>query len=315
MGFFGGSDIDFIQTYCGEAFKFMEDNHMNDSTCEHSSVWCNIFFEQIILAVLADRQNIKVSSVLGRSVKDEGYTMSEFSDLEHYEERAFFHLLGGHKRCRQNYEMMEKALLRLYPDYMMRLLKMFPKRNTRISGYECNTTSLSVQMSIARYEDILESVRSKSRALENGRLFDAERKCTEYVTFVHAEECVRDNFSIYTNPLACVFATPAEWHKKAVKIIKRKYDCNDDCPMSYIAMRPSLLDKGVREAPLVDFHKRILDIVCGHAGGILWKELKTLLHGEFVANSEATKRGIEVFTERQVIYLFRNGLLTLSRIK
>ena len=110
MGFFGGCDMDFIQRYCHEAFGFMEDNHMNDSTCEHSSVWCNIFFEQVLLAVLADREGIRVADVLGRSIEDEGYTVAEFSDRERYEEKQFFHLLGGHKRCRQNYEMIEKTM-------------------------------------------------------------------------------------------------------------------------------------------------------------------------------------------------------------
>ena len=47
---------------------------------------------------------------MGRSIEDEGYTVAEFSDRERYEEKQFFHLLGGHKRCRQNYEMIEKTM-------------------------------------------------------------------------------------------------------------------------------------------------------------------------------------------------------------
>ena len=315
MGFFGGCDMDFIQQYCHEAFRFMEDNHMNDSTCEHSSVWCNIFFEQVLLAVLADREGIRVADVLGRSVEDEGYTVAEFSDLERYEEKQFFHLLGGHKRCRQNYEMIEKTILRLYPDCMMRLLRAFPKRNMRISGYERNTSKMNVQASIAQYEDILEEKGCEWSAISTERLLDAERKCTEYVSFIKAEDAERDNLPIYTNPMAYVFATPTEWHKKAVRIIKQKYGCEDDFPMAYIAMRPCLQMKGIKETPLVDFQKKILDIVDAHGSAMPWGKLKTLLHKEFVAKSEATQEGIRVFAERQTIYLLRNGLLTLSRIE
>lgn len=315
MGFFGGCDIRFIQEYCSEAFRFMEDNHMNAPAYEHSSVWCNIFFEQIVLALLADKQDIKVASILGHAMKDEGYTVAEFSDLARYEEKQFFHLLGGHKRCKLNYEMLEKTMLRLYPGYMMRLLQAFPKRNTRVSGRERSRTKLSVQMSMAQYEDILEQKEHEWKSVETCRILDAERKCAEYVAFVKAGEDARDNLTICTNPMAYVFATPTEWHKKAVKIIKQKYGCEDECPMSYIAMRPTIMKKGVKETPLVDFQKKILDIVDGHGGKMPWRDLKELLHEKFVAKSEATQKGVETFTERQTIYLLDNGLLTLSQIQ
>ena len=97
MGIFGGNDVDFIHEYCDEAMRFVRDNDINNASLPHSRVVCNIFFEQIILAAFADLKKREVASVLGRDVKDEGYSGFEFCDLAYYEQRAFFHLLGGHK--------------------------------------------------------------------------------------------------------------------------------------------------------------------------------------------------------------------------
>ena len=89
MGFFGGTDLDFIHRYCQEVFHFMDENRMNDLACPHSHVDCNVFFEQVIFAMMVDREQREVASVLGHPMKDEGYTRADFCDLDRYGQKPF----------------------------------------------------------------------------------------------------------------------------------------------------------------------------------------------------------------------------------
>ena len=70
MGFFGGHDLNFIQRYCETAFRFMEENRMNDLSERCSQINCNVFFEQIIFAVMADEER-RVGPYTRTNVKDE----------------------------------------------------------------------------------------------------------------------------------------------------------------------------------------------------------------------------------------------------
>ena len=55
MGIFGGTDLAFIRKVCDEAFRFIDDNQMNNPEVAHSGVVCNILYEQMFFAALADR--------------------------------------------------------------------------------------------------------------------------------------------------------------------------------------------------------------------------------------------------------------------
>ena len=116
MGMFGGSDLGFIRRYCGHAFHFLEENRMNDPSERCSRVTCNIFFEQIFFAALADVEGREVASVHGRAMSDNGYTAKEFCDLNHFREHPFFHILGGHKRNLAIYKALERAMLKMHGD-------------------------------------------------------------------------------------------------------------------------------------------------------------------------------------------------------
>lgn len=84
MGVFGGNDLEFIWDYCKKAFAFVEDNHLNDSSCPQSRVDCNLLFEQMFFAAQADMNNKKVA-VLRRPMYDEGYTSRDFCNLTNFE--------------------------------------------------------------------------------------------------------------------------------------------------------------------------------------------------------------------------------------
>lgn len=150
MGIFGGSDLEFIHHYCQESFAFLEKNRMNDHSFPNSRVNCNIFFEQVFFAVLADIEGKEVVSVLGRPMKDEGYSAHEFCDLAYWNQRHFFHILGGHKRNPYNAEMIRRTLLRLYPNVLERVLALFPEKHRRFSTKaKEESTCMSMERSIA----------------------------------------------------------------------------------------------------------------------------------------------------------------------
>ena len=129
MGIFGGNNTLFINDYCREVFSFMDENSMNDKEHERSHVDCNVFFEQVIFAVYSDLHHKFVYSVLGKPMIDEGYMGKDFCALKDYEEKQFFHILGGHKRNKGINNMLERTLIRLYPSYYKRIANVFPDRH------------------------------------------------------------------------------------------------------------------------------------------------------------------------------------------
>ena len=81
MGFFGGKDIEFIRSYCWEAFNFFERNKLNNPCSSLSNVNCNVFVEQILFAILTKIHDKSVMTITNESIRDNGYTVKEFCDL------------------------------------------------------------------------------------------------------------------------------------------------------------------------------------------------------------------------------------------
>ncbi len=50
-----GSDLAFIKYYCTEAIDFIEKNQLNNPKSANANMACNVFFEQIFLAILAEK--------------------------------------------------------------------------------------------------------------------------------------------------------------------------------------------------------------------------------------------------------------------
>ena len=101
MGIFGGSDLPFIQKYCEEAFEFLKTNHLNDVNYEQSKSDYNIFFEQILFALVSFGMNKKISCILESEIEDNGYTGKLFCDVENLSKYPILHIIGGHKKKRE----------------------------------------------------------------------------------------------------------------------------------------------------------------------------------------------------------------------
>ena len=309
MGIFGGTNLTFIHQYCQEAFQFLENNHMNDSTVKHSEVWCNILFEQIFLAVLAIKYSVQVKC-LTRPMKDEGYSGEEFCDFPRYEEKQIFHLLGGHKRMKQNCEMLEMTLVRLYPQYLLRVLSLFPSHHIRMSDWEMpKRIRLSVQMSLALYEDFLDKNVTKWFEIPLNEIMEMEKRTADFVFFERAEELQKAEYVFTGNPLIETYVIPQEWHKRAISLLKQRLGCEEQYPLEFVALVPMLMKNGVREVPIVKFQLDVLEVLKTHRNGIKWKELRKVLLEKFTLSDDASRKGASRLVHDEVMYMLRKGLI------
>ena len=307
MGFFGGYDLEFIHRYCDHAFHFMDENQMNDPTARSSRIDCNVFFEQIFFATLADGEGREVASVLNHPMKDAGYTAKEFCDLSRYEQMAFFHLLGGHKGNMSACEMLEKTLLRLYPEYFRRLIYLFPRRNRRLSGRMGRKPNRpSVQMCLAQYEDYLDEMANEWKDIPLDSMFSIETERAKFVDFVNAQEDAREEFLVWPSPYANIFEVPSWWRKKAVRLLREKLHKEETFPLQHVVTIPKLLGRGLKEVPVVDFQMKILALLQGHEW--LWKDLQARLLEEFTLREESVS-GARLLIYNQALQLMQNGII------
>lgn len=312
MGLFGGTDVIFIQRYCEEVFRFMEENHMNDTNYKHSEVWCNILFEQIFLAVLAKKSSIQVECLM-RPMKDEGYSREEFCDFPRYEEKPIFHLLGGHKCVEANCEMLEMTLVRLYPQYLLRILSLFPNHHIRMSKWERpKRIKFSVQMSLAQYEDLLDRKIMEWYNLPMEEVVRQEEQTANFVFFERAGEAQKGEYELTYNPLTDMFVIPEVWNKKAIRLLKQRLGCEAQYPLEYIALVPTLMRSGVREVPIVQFQVDVIKTLKAHERGMKWKDLKDVLISGFTLKDEASEKGASRLVHDEIMYMLRKGLLLIN---
>lgn len=313
MGMFGGHDLSFIHRYCQEAFSFLERNHMNDRSFPHSRVCCNILFEQVFFAVLADLAGREVASVLGRSVRDEGYSGREFCDLSYWSQRPFFHLLGGHKRNPYNVDMLRRTLLRLYPDVLERITGLFCECHRRFStDKESKGTCMSIERSVAWYEDAVEERRVRWDSLPKDGLLQWERKVAESITFEQSSDMARKALVMECNPWLEWHHFPEDFHPEALCLLHRRFGVEEQYPLTDVAMVPCLYGEGMREVPVVDVQMKAIRIL--QERPMTYGELESVLMGGFTLKSEESREKWRHITERQMAELIHKGVLSANKI-
>ena len=314
MGIFGGTDLDFIHRYCKEACQFLDENHMNDPAYEHSSVWCNIYFEQVIFAVMADMERREVASVLGHPMKDEGYTGTEFCDLARYEQKQFFHLLGGHKRCAVNYEMLEKTLLRLYPQFYTRIMKTFPKRHTIFNQKRRAKTKLSIQMSMAQYEDFLDEKENEYRKIPTKTLLHSEIKNATDIHYLSTTKEDINELCIQIVNNSYIFTIPDNWSKKAIKILREKLIDEENFPLRHIVIIPTIRKQGYKEIPITEHQMKILDSIKMSGGKSKWGFVQNHLFPNSTPSKTTVRKisSAKLLTNKIMTHLVHQGLIQFN---
>ena len=308
MGMFGGHDLEFIHRYCQEAFSFLERNHMNDRSFPHSRVCCNILFEQVFFAVLADLAGREVASVLGRAVRDEGYSGREFCDLSYWSQRPFFHLLGGHKRNPYNVDMLRRTLLRLYPDVLERITSLFCECHRRLStDKEVKSVRVSIERSIAQYEDAVEERRVRWDSFPKEGLLQWERKVAESIVFEQSDDEERQALLMECNPWLEWYHFSVDFHPEALRLLHSRLGIEEQYPLTDVAMVPCLYGEGMREVPVVDVQTKAICLLLERP--MTYGELEDLLMRGFSLKSEESREKWRYITERQIAELVHKGVM------
>ena len=248
MGFFGGSDLNFIHRYCDEVFRFMEENRMNDPECPWSRVDCNVFFEQVMFAVMADKEQREVASILGHDMRDNGYTRREFCDLQHYDAHPFHHLLGGHKRKNEIVTILRNSFFFLQPKASIHILSLFPKRHIRFAKkIEALRKKHLVEEFPEEYNNMLRKVESSWDQLSLQKIINIEK------LFMFHPKMMRENLdrmNIQCNPHVTLFHIPIEWSKTDLRMVKRQLAIQPNKRIKYIVMIPTIFNAGINQIPI-----------------------------------------------------------------
>ena len=257
MGLFGGSDLDFIKRYCQEVENFMNINNMNDSSVKCSHVSCNVFFEQIMMAIMAGHEGKFVASIHKKAIEDKGYSSREFCNFENYDKKQMFHLLGGHKRSKFNYEQLERIVLRLYSSYYTKIIHLFEPFHRRLCkiGYP-NQKYNSVERSIAQYEDVREFKAAEWDLCGLNEIAKTDKALLGSYDFCMASTEERANYLISVHPYLYIYRVSESWHPKAVELIKQHLGCEKNYPLDGICLFPILLRDGIKEVPIVNFQQK-----------------------------------------------------------
>lgn len=204
MGIFGGHDIAFIKDFCHQAFNFLDTNQMNDASKEYAWEECNILFEQVLFAVLADLQSKEVATI-GRPMRDEGYMSHEFCNLTDFENKNFFHILGGHKGSKAVCYALERILLTYFPEYFERIVKLFPLNHVRLAM----PPSISNRRDTGKQEDGFEKfITEKESLLESipkEKVIEQEKANSRFFDFVNEEKIEQKCYIVVQNPLCHVY--------------------------------------------------------------------------------------------------------------
>ena len=305
MGIFGGTDLAFIHDYCKEVLRFITENRINDLKCRNSRIDCNVFFEQVLFAVLADHAQREITDVLGRAMHDEGYTVHEFSNLDRYEEKDFFHLLGGHKRNIHVIPMLENAMIRMYPELYRQMICIFPHRYVRFSGcQQAKSPVLSMERSIAQWEDFLCNKTEEWKDISSEELFEREKRIA-YAGQAPAE--ILWDTLLTNNPNLAIFDIPKNWHPKAVKALKEMFQCEKMYPLTMLATIPTIRTEGVRSKPILEMELRIIKLL--QEKEMTLNELRYTILDKFNLKTEQEKRGASTHIQHSATQLLRFGIV------
>ena len=123
-GVLGGSDLAFFKEYAQTALDMIHRNY-DKSRAVHSGIY-NILCEQILFASIAARDQKEVACYFKEQYKDNGYSAMDIADLSSIGYRLkYIHLLGPHKRSRENCELMSRFLYKEYPEYFAKVVSLF----------------------------------------------------------------------------------------------------------------------------------------------------------------------------------------------
>lgn len=305
MGVFGGTDLEFIQSYCKKATDFVKRNRLDDiNAVRQREVDCNILFEQVLFAILADNAPREVVCLIGRSVKDEGYLSGEFCNVGDFYLHRFYHILGGHKRNKNVIKDLASVLYLCYREYYRRIVALFGERELPLKslGYYKYVPGRSAD-GIAKYLDYLHDVCSHWNASESkdGMMFDAN---TARSLDLDGKGC-KNRLTLH--PQLRIYKTTSDWTDTERRLLCNHLHCEETFPIDQIAVIPFLHGRDCMETPLLDVDNIILKKV---SGGITFlPEIISAILDACQIDDEKEKLFITDYYRKEIQRLIKQGVL------
>jgi len=305
MGVFGGNDLDFIRRYCDEVFSFFKVNRLNDNDSVNRNIECNIFFEQIILAALADTESMDVAYIIDRLLPDEGYSVEEFCDFDHFGQSAILHLLGGHKRNK-------RVVLSLKHHFVSHHYSVFRDLVLALDGEHDGTRSRLIRYmspnphleAYFRYVDAKlekwESESAEDRILRERDIAGSAAKVQNFI----ADSCP---FRLTLNPSVSIYSFGKRLSYKSDEPVFKWFNCIKVYPLADIAVRSSFCPRSYESVPLKPMDLKIIKAI--QSGN------DTAARVMEVCVSPETKAGdrkaMEEYVMMEILFLVRNEILMI----
>lgn len=304
LGFCGGNDTEFFGCFCEEVFRFFKDNDFNGEKFRFSDISANVIFEQIFFSVMARHEGIDISTIYPKTIRDNGYTRNDFCDLAHYEQKQFIHILGGHKRTQEICNMIEKTLLRKYPDVYERIAELFPERHKRFFRIAVGTEYTREPSALDKYYAFLRNCNRGWSGIGRADLMSLAIKAASNLNFMNASKEERKKFVLKRNPYACIYNAVGN---EAVLLLKHLNINTEDCNIS-VAVMPDVSEKGFAENPLDNLSYNILDIL---EEPLTYEKLEQSLLPYFDKNTVHEK--ITACIEKTLVSCLYAGLVTAEQ--
>ena len=257
----------FIKEYCDQAFQFIEKNHLKDPNPWENKINHNILFEQILFAALAKDKGKKVTTVLDHSIGDNKYSYAEFCDFYQYDNVDLMHIIGGHKRNHRVCELLERMLLKKYPEFYNKIITLFKNNHKRMNPHYVPDNSLQ------DYLTFIEEISQKWDNISNTELLELEKMSTQYFKFIRDKERKKLKYKLKANPHLEIYENSQKWSNEMKTIIKSKINNDFKAEHFDIACIPSLLNKGYKEI-LIDGAQKVIRIK-GNATSKAMRSMKT----------------------------------------
>ena len=313
MGIFGGYDLPFIKFFCQQALNFIKDNCMNDSTKAYAWEECNILFEQVLFAVLSDMSGKNVATI-GRPMRDEGYTSREFCNLTDYDNKSFFHILGGHKGSKAVCYALERVLLTRYREYFLRIAELYPENHPFLfpSQNMQNSTLEGIKNNFVRF---LTEKSQVFKLYDREKVLEQEVNNASFYSFVNQERISQQGYFIHVNPLSFVYDfNQREMEMEMLDIslwFTRQYKHNQS-PCS-VAVLPGIDKHRIKVIPISTLGRNVIALL-REKGTCTYGEVRWCLWNCFSARLRKHPKTLKNYVLAEIVYLAYNGVITIQKL-
>ena len=307
-GFFGGSDIEFIQSYCDEVFRFIDSNKLNEQDCPHSMANCNVFMEQAFFATLADQKGKDVFCIYVDPVRDNGYCVEEFCYLNNYFSKPFFHLLGGHKRNEYILNMLSRSLLLFYPNMLQHILHMYKGENVIYRNGGVSTSQIFLNYFPLVCRDEIAKIISNWNLLNVDDVFRWERAVANDIIYNSVSSNKNKKISIC--PWLCTYSFPKTLEKSHILSLNARLNKSRNFPLKEIALIPCIYGLGIKEIALTEITKQLLHLLSCDDYSV--EQLRNALIFKYKINKPEDKQTLEEILLSELEKLQNSGFICLT---